>query len=200
MDLTLVVVKIWASNQQSILLGFLGTGPRTIKGRPAQTNRNKGPGRGRSKPLRRGDQTKAMTANGVMGRVRGSRRDPRKDEILVEMESLEMGILSTLPRPRARRRQYFNSDQLMSILMVALASSVEMTWRGSMDSFYLGQEGSEMELHRIDVWRCPLSPLGRGHREVVPSIGERGFRLEIWNAIDDPIMGNYRTAPICVAV
>ncbi|GFZ17070.1 pentatricopeptide (PPR) repeat-containing protein [Actinidia rufa] len=78
------------------------------------------------------------------------------------MESLEMGILSTLPRPRARRRQHFNSDQLMSILMVALASSVEMTWRGSMDSFYLGQEGSEigfgvlnaeMGLHRMDVWR-----------------------------------------------
>ncbi|GFZ18588.1 hypothetical protein Acr_27g0003270 [Actinidia rufa] len=28
------------------------------------------------------------------------------------MESLEMEILSTLPRPRARRRHYFNSDQL----------------------------------------------------------------------------------------
>ncbi|GFY89239.1 hypothetical protein Acr_06g0011790 [Actinidia rufa] len=28
--------------------------------------------------------------------------------------------------------------------MVALASSVEITWRGSMDSFYLGQEGSEI--------------------------------------------------------
>ncbi|GFY82647.1 hypothetical protein Acr_02g0008870 [Actinidia rufa] len=86
--------------------------------------------------------------------------------ILVEMESLEMGILSTLPRPRARRRQYFNSDQLMSILMVALASSVETAWRGSMDSFYLGQEGSEIEfgvlnaemgLHRMDVWRCSVS-------------------------------------------
>ncbi|GFZ21707.1 hypothetical protein Acr_29g0008690 [Actinidia rufa] len=48
------------------------------------------------------------------------------------MESLEMEILSTLPRPRARRRQYFNSDQLMSILMVALASSVETVWRGLM--------------------------------------------------------------------
>ncbi|GFS42526.1 hypothetical protein Acr_00g0080300 [Actinidia rufa] len=113
--LMIVVVEIWASNQQSILLGLLGTGPRILKGRPAQTNRNKGPGRGHSKPLRRGDQTKAMTADGVMGRVRGSRRNPRKDEygkisrryrrrnwkdrILVEMESLEM-ILSTLPRPR----------------------------------------------------------------------------------------------------
>ncbi|GFZ06997.1 hypothetical protein Acr_18g0011670 [Actinidia rufa] len=40
----IVVVKIRASNQQSQLLGFLGTGPQTIKGRPAQTNRNEGPG------------------------------------------------------------------------------------------------------------------------------------------------------------
>ncbi|GFY81003.1 hypothetical protein Acr_01g0008120 [Actinidia rufa] len=71
--------------------------------------------------------------------------------ILVEMESLEMGILSTLPRPRARRRQYFNSDQLMSILMVALASSVETAWRGSMDSFYLGQEGSEIKLSVLNA-------------------------------------------------
>ncbi|GFZ10157.1 hypothetical protein Acr_21g0007560 [Actinidia rufa] len=67
-----------------------------------------------------------------MGRVRGSRRDPRKDEygkisrryrrhkwkdchlenrILVEMESLEMEIPSILPRPRARRRQYFGSGR-----------------------------------------------------------------------------------------
>ncbi|GFS42513.1 hypothetical protein Acr_00g0080240 [Actinidia rufa] len=181
----IVVVEIWASNQQSILLGFLGTRPRKIKGRPAQTNRNKGPGRGRSKPLRRGDQTKAMTEDGVMGRVRGSRRDPRKDEYgkisrryrrhnwkgfwwgwRAWRWSLEMEILSTLPRPRARRRQYFNSDQLMSILMVALASSVETAWRGSVDSFYLGQEGSEikfgvlnaeMGLRRMDVWRCSVS-------------------------------------------
>ncbi|GFS46471.1 proteasome alpha subunit F1 [Actinidia rufa] len=97
-----VVVEIWASNQQSILLGFLGTGPRTIKGRPAQTNENKQPGRGRSKPLRRGDQTKVMTADGVMGRVRGSRRDPRKDEREsrdgrkdrnpVEIDRVEMGV------------------------------------------------------------------------------------------------------------
>ncbi|GFZ09028.1 hypothetical protein Acr_20g0008360 [Actinidia rufa] len=83
------------------------------------------------------------------------------------MESLEMGILSTLPRPRARRRQHFNSDQLMSILMVALASSMEMTWRGSMDSFYLGQEGSEikfgvlnaeMGLRRMDKLELPPPP------------------------------------------
>ncbi|GFS38589.1 hypothetical protein Acr_00g0058470 [Actinidia rufa] len=74
-------------------------------GRPAQTNKGKQPGRGRSKPLRRGDQTKAMIVgkraqrrvveyvertferwgsglfiDGVMGRVHGSRRDPRKDK------------------------------------------------------------------------------------------------------------------------
>ncbi|GFZ07468.1 ribosomal protein L2 family [Actinidia rufa] len=195
--------EIWASNQQSILLGLFGTGPRMLKGRPAQTNRNKGPGRDRSKPLRPGDQTKAMTADRVMGRVRGSRRDPRKDEygkisrryrrhnwkdnILVEMESLEMesgdGDPSTLPRPRARRRQFFNSDQLMSILMMALASSVETAWRGSVDSFYLGQEGSaikfgvlnaKMGLSRMDVWRCSVSLRARikllsGAKKVVPS-------------------------------
>ncbi|GFY96589.1 hypothetical protein Acr_11g0008950 [Actinidia rufa] len=85
----------WSGNQQSILLGLLGIGPRMLKGRPAQTNKSKGPGRGRSKPLRRGDQTKAMT----------------EERILVEMESLEMEILSTLPRPRAKRRQYFGSGR-----------------------------------------------------------------------------------------
>ncbi|GFY89242.1 hypothetical protein Acr_06g0011820 [Actinidia rufa] len=124
--ISLVVVKIWASNQQSILLGILGTGPWVIKGRPAQTNKSKRPGRGRSKPLRRGDQTKMMTADGVMGRVRGSRRDPRKDEYgkisrrcrrhnwkdcHLESIPLEMEILSTLPRPMARRRQYFGSGR-----------------------------------------------------------------------------------------
>ncbi|GFY90878.1 hypothetical protein Acr_07g0010740 [Actinidia rufa] len=150
-------LEIWASNQQSILLDLdlLSTRHRTIKGRPAQTNRNKGLGQGRSKPLRRDHQTKAMTA----------------DRILVEMESLEMEMLSTLPRPRARRRQYFNSDQLMSILIMALASSVETAWRGSMGSSYLGQEGSEIAFG-ILMWRWNfiglmsgdvlLSPLGRG--------------------------------------
>ncbi|GFZ10788.1 hypothetical protein Acr_22g0001860 [Actinidia rufa] len=43
---------------------------------------------------------------------------------------------SILPRPKARMRQHFGSGRAhMSTLMVALASSVEMTWRGSMDSF-----------------------------------------------------------------
>ncbi|GFY91512.1 hypothetical protein Acr_07g0017080 [Actinidia rufa] len=46
-----------------------------------------------------------------------ARRESRKglfpciDRILVEMESLEMEILSILPRPRARRRQYFCSGR-----------------------------------------------------------------------------------------
>ncbi|GFY91592.1 hypothetical protein Acr_07g0017880 [Actinidia rufa] len=196
-----VVVKIWASNQQSILLGFLGTRPRTIKGRPAQTNKNKGPGRGRSKPLRRGDQTKVMTADGVMGRVRGSRRDPRKDEYgkisqrcrrhnwkdchlesipqllvpwrrescdgrkdrnLVEIDRVEMGVKhSTSPK----------GEEEMALWL--RASSIEIAWRGPMlnvglvlprsrgfgDSVW--HSNAEMGLHRIDVWRCPLSPLGR---------------------------------------
>ncbi|GFY87149.1 hypothetical protein Acr_05g0007880 [Actinidia rufa] len=46
-----------------------------------------------------------------------------------------------------------------------MASSNEMTWRGSMDSFYLDQEGSEIEfgvlnaemgLRRMEVWRCSV--------------------------------------------
>ncbi|GFZ16785.1 hypothetical protein Acr_26g0000550 [Actinidia rufa] len=95
----LEIGRRWVCNQQSILLGFLGTRPRTIKGRPAQTNRNKGPGRGRSKPLRRGDQTKTMTVDGVMSRVRGSRRDPRKDEILVKiLVEINQAKYSTSPK------------------------------------------------------------------------------------------------------
>ncbi|GFS31396.1 hypothetical protein Acr_00g0017060 [Actinidia rufa] len=39
----------------------------------------------------------------------------------------------------------------MSTPMVALASSVEMTWRSSMDSFYLGQEGSEIKTTSEEV-------------------------------------------------
>ncbi|GFY93632.1 hypothetical protein Acr_09g0000780 [Actinidia rufa] len=133
--------------RESQLLGFLGTGPRTIKGRPAQTNRDEGPGRGRSKPLRRGDQTKAMTVDKRARRRRFWWR-----------WSLEMGILSTLPRPKARKRQYFNSDQLMSILMVALANSVEMTWRGPMDSFYLGQEGGSPIFGTFRLHYCAIDP------------------------------------------
>ncbi|GFY84649.1 hypothetical protein Acr_03g0014230 [Actinidia rufa] len=61
--------------------------------------------------------------------------------------------------PKARRRQHFGSGRAhKSTLMVALASSVEMTWRGSMDSFYLGQEGSEMSNLWRDQGRPVLSP------------------------------------------
>ncbi|GFY81089.1 hypothetical protein Acr_01g0008980 [Actinidia rufa] len=165
----LVVVEIWASNQQSILLGLLGTGPRMLKGQPAQTNRNKGPGRGRSKPLRRGDQTKAMTADGVMGRVHGSRRDPRKDEygkISRRYRREDSGgdgesgdgdpkYATYLAQGRGGGSTLALGD-LTSTLRVALASSMEMTWRGSMDSFYLGQEGSEIGLRKMEVWRCSV--------------------------------------------
>ncbi|GFZ20083.1 hypothetical protein Acr_28g0007880 [Actinidia rufa] len=51
--------------------------------------------------------------------------------------------------------------ELMSTPMVALASSVEMTWRGSMDSFYLGQEGSEISNLWGDNGRPVL--IWRGH-------------------------------------
>ncbi|GFY90875.1 hypothetical protein Acr_07g0010710 [Actinidia rufa] len=83
------------------------------------------------------------------------------------MESLEMEMLSTLPRPRARRRQYFNSDQLMSILMMALASSVETAWRGSMGSSYLGQEGSEIAFG-ILMWRWNFIGLMSGDVHCLP--------------------------------
>ncbi|GFZ13234.1 hypothetical protein Acr_23g0016190 [Actinidia rufa] len=166
-----VVVKIWASNQQSILLGLLGTGPQMLKGRPAQTNRNKGPGRGRSKSLQRGDQAKAMTADGVMGRVRGSRRDPRKDEYGkisrryrrhnwkdCHLENGESGggdsKYSTSPKGEERGRDNTLAlGELMSTPMVALASPVEMTWRSSMDSFYLGQRGFGDSLARSHAER-----------------------------------------------
>ncbi|GFY97748.1 glucan synthase-like 4 [Actinidia rufa] len=176
-----VVVEIWASNQQSILLGLLGTGPRMLKGRPAQTNKSKGPGRGRSKPLRRRDQTKAMTADGVMSRVHGSRRDPRKDEY-GKISRRDIGDIigkiaiwrvscncwcregENLARGRGGGNTLTLGD-LTSTLRVALVSSMEMTWRDSVDSFYLGQEGSEikfgvlnaeMGLRRMEVWRCSV--------------------------------------------
>ncbi|GFY98092.1 hypothetical protein Acr_12g0006330 [Actinidia rufa] len=56
--------------------------------------------------------------------------------------------------------------ELMSTPMVALASSVEMTWRSSMDSFYLGQEGSEIS----NLW----GDHGR------PVLRWRGIRLGQW--------------------
>ncbi|GFY98090.1 hypothetical protein Acr_12g0006310 [Actinidia rufa] len=56
--------------------------------------------------------------------------------------------------------------ELMSTPMVALASSVEMTWRSSMDSFYLGQEGSEIS----NLWEDHGRPVLRW----------RGIRLGRW--------------------
>ncbi|GFY84263.1 hypothetical protein Acr_03g0010370 [Actinidia rufa] len=58
------------------------------------------------------------------------------------MESLEMGILSTLPRPRARRRQHFNSEP-----------TDEYPDSGS-------GELSGDSLARIDIWRCSVSSWG----------------------------------------
>ncbi|GFY88859.1 hypothetical protein Acr_06g0007990 [Actinidia rufa] len=118
-----------------------------------------------------------------MGRVRGSRRDPRKDEYgkisrryrRHKWKDCHLERFWWRWRVWRWRSQVFYLAQgrgggstlalgeLMSILTVTLASSVEMTWRGSMDSFYLGQEGSEMEfgvlhaemgLRKMEVWRC----------------------------------------------
>ncbi|GFZ16471.1 hypothetical protein Acr_25g0008800 [Actinidia rufa] len=77
-----------------MLLCFLGTGPRMLGGRLAQTNRSKGPGRGHLKPLRRGDQTKVITADEIAPK--------RITEILVE----RLIKPSILPHPRARRSRY----------------------------------------------------------------------------------------------
>ncbi|GFZ17250.1 low PSII Accumulation 3 [Actinidia rufa] len=151
----------------------IATGPRTIKRRPAQTNENKQPGRGRSKPLRRGDQTNVMTADGVMGRVRGSRRDPRKDEresrdgrkdrnlVEIDLVEIDQAKYSTSPKGEGE------------IALWLRASSMEIAWRGPMLNVGLVLPRSRgfgdnvwqsnmMGLHGIDVWRCPLSPLGRG--------------------------------------
>ncbi|GFZ13019.1 hypothetical protein Acr_23g0014040 [Actinidia rufa] len=91
-------------------------------------------GRGRSKPLRRGDQSKAMTTDGVMGRVHGSRRDPRKDR-----KSRDGRIDRNLVE--IDQAKYSTGDNTLALgdltsnLKVAMASSMEMTWRGPMDSF-----------------------------------------------------------------
>ncbi|GFZ15851.1 hypothetical protein Acr_25g0002600 [Actinidia rufa] len=126
-----------------------------------------------------------MTADGVMGRVHGSRRDPRKDEYgkisrgyrrhnwgdchLEGFWKVLVEILSNLPRPRARRRQYPGSwradehfgggsgelggDDLARFHGLVLPRS-----RGFGDDVW---QSNVMGLHGIDVWRCPLSPLGR---------------------------------------
>ncbi|GFZ19610.1 hypothetical protein Acr_28g0003150 [Actinidia rufa] len=111
-----VVVKIRTSNQQSQLLGFLGTGPRTIKGRPAQTNRDEGPGRGRSKPLRR---------DGVMDRAHGSRRDPRKDEYGKISRRYRRHNWGDCHLERRGGGSTLAPGELMDTLTVAMASSEE---------------------------------------------------------------------------
>ncbi|GFY98633.1 hypothetical protein Acr_13g0000340 [Actinidia rufa] len=180
-----------------------------LKGRPAQTNRSKGPRRGGSKPLRRGDQTKAMTADRILESSGGDskyftslmarrrqypsswRADEHSDggsgelsgDDLVKFHGLVLPrsrgfgdkqlpkrswasssamdfgefwceIPSILPRPWRGGDSTLALGELMSTPMVALASSVEMTWRSSMDSFYLGQEGSEINNFRRDLGRA----------------------------------------------
>ncbi|GFZ21350.1 hypothetical protein Acr_29g0005120 [Actinidia rufa] len=123
-----VVVKNWASNQQSQLLGFLGTGPRTIKGRPAQTNRDEGPGRGLSKPLRRDDQTKAMTVD-----KRAQRRG------FWWRWSLEMRIDQASTFYLAQGEEETALWLWASSYDTSDGGSGELsgdTWRCSMDSFY----------------------------------------------------------------
>ncbi|GFY90500.1 hypothetical protein Acr_07g0006970 [Actinidia rufa] len=85
--------------------------------------------------------------------------------------------------PKARRRQHFGSGRAhKSTLMVALASSVEMTWRGSMDSFYLGQEGSEMSNLWRDQGRLVLPPTRSGEME---QLGLRVTWFLLLTCLDD---------------
>ncbi|GFZ12756.1 aluminum activated malate transporter family protein [Actinidia rufa] len=132
-------------------------------------------GEAAQKPLRRGDQTKAMTAgkraqrrvveyvehtferwgsglfiDGVMGRVHGSRRDPRKDRP------------SILPRPRARRRP------------LHLRSTNEYPGSGSgelsgdrLARFHAEREGSSFMTDEIN--QSPSSPM-EGSPEASPLI------------------------------
>ncbi|GFZ04438.1 hypothetical protein Acr_17g0000100 [Actinidia rufa] len=148
-----IVISRWRPSRSGAWAGLaigwdlLPGGTGAWSGATCADEHNKGRGEAaQNPPAWRSDQ--GMTADGVMSRVRGSRRDPRKDEYgkisrrcrrhnwkdcHLESIPLEMEILSTLPRPMARGGS-----------TLALASSVEITWRGSMDSFYLGQEGSEI--------------------------------------------------------
>ncbi|GFY80789.1 protochlorophyllide oxidoreductase A [Actinidia rufa] len=112
------------------------------------------------------------------GRVHGSRRDPRKDRILEDSGGDQIKPSIYL----AQRRGGDNTLARASSDEYSDGGSGELngeTWRGSMDSFYLGQEGSEikfgvlnaeMGLCRMEVWRCSF-PLGRGtgvNREQFP--------------------------------
>ncbi|GFY86563.1 hypothetical protein Acr_05g0002020 [Actinidia rufa] len=81
--------------------------------------------------------------------------------------------------PKARRRQHFGSGRAqMSTLMVALASSLEMTWRGSMDSFYLGQEGSEIK-QPLERSRATSSVKALGRRRLVNQLSAMSKRLKL---------------------
>ncbi|GFZ08147.1 synaptobrevin family protein [Actinidia rufa] len=72
-----------------------------------------------------------MTADGVMDRVHGSRRDPWRDKYGKISRRCRRYHWEDCHLERARRRQHFNLDQLMSTLTVALASSDEYSDGGS---------------------------------------------------------------------
>ncbi|GFZ02369.1 hypothetical protein Acr_15g0009770 [Actinidia rufa] len=55
----------------------------------------------------------------------------------------------------------------MSTPTVSLASSVEIAWRGPTDSFYLGQEGSEITFG-ILMWRWNFIGLMSGDVHCLP--------------------------------
>ncbi|GFY95023.1 hypothetical protein Acr_10g0004080 [Actinidia rufa] len=103
--------EIGVSNQQSILLGLLGTGPRILKGRPAQTNKSKWPGRGHSKPLRRGDQAK--DSGGEIDQAKYSTSPKGEEEAALWL----------------RANSYEYSDGGSGELS---GDDLAMTWRGSM--------------------------------------------------------------------
>ncbi|GFY96578.1 hypothetical protein Acr_11g0008840 [Actinidia rufa] len=123
-----------------------------------------------------------MTADGVMGRVRGSRRDPRKDEygkisrrcrrhnwkdchlerFWWRWRVWRWGQVLYLAQGRGGGSALTRTN--WSIRMVALgelSGDSLARFRAERDSFYLGQEGSEKGLRRMDVWRCSVSPWAR---------------------------------------
>ncbi|GFZ11058.1 hypothetical protein Acr_22g0004560 [Actinidia rufa] len=116
-----VVVKNWASNQQSILLCLLALGLGCLKG-PAQTNRSKGGARPLKTPpawrLDQGDDSR----------------------ILVE----RLINPSILPRPKARRSRYPGSWRVDEHSNGGSGELSGDDLASSMDSFYLDQEGSEI--------------------------------------------------------
>ncbi|GFY96533.1 hypothetical protein Acr_11g0008390 [Actinidia rufa] len=86
-----------------------------------------------------------------------------------------MEVPSILPSPNGRGGDNTLAlGELMSNPMVALASSVEMTWRGPLDSFYLGQEGSEISI----VWGDHGRPVLRWRGKPIALIAHGGFTHE----------------------